>query len=182
MLIDVKNLSSDFNLSFDICILGAGAAGITLARELAKHPFKVGLVESGGFEPDRAQELYDGETSGSIPDELRYLIASRMRWFGGTTNIWTGWCRPLDKLDFETRPWVNHSGWPISQAELEPFYERATDLCEIDSFHYTPEQSASEESTNWLRSDANLRSRFFHFSPPTRFETLYRSQLVSAEA
>jgi len=182
MLIDVKNLSSDFNLSFDICILGAGAAGITLARELAKHPFKVGLVESGGFEPDRAQELYDGETSGSIPDELRYLIASRMRWFGGTTNIWTGWCRPLDKLDFETRPWVNHSGWPISQAELEPFYERATDLCEIDSFDYTPEQSVSEESTNWLRSDANLRSRFFHFSPPTRFGTLYRSQLVSSRS
>ena len=63
MLIDVKNLSSDFNLSFDIGILGAGAAGITLARELAKHLYKVGLVESGGFEPDRAQELYDGETS-----------------------------------------------------------------------------------------------------------------------
>ena len=94
MLIDVKNLSSDFNLSFDICILGAGAAGITLARELAKHPFKVGLVESEGFEPDRAQELYDGETSGSIPDELRYLIASRMRWFGGTTNIWTAGAGP----------------------------------------------------------------------------------------
>ena len=78
MLIDVKNLSSDFNPSFDICILGAGAAGITLAGELAKYPFTVGLVESGGFEPDRAQELYDGETSESIPDELRYLIASRM--------------------------------------------------------------------------------------------------------
>ena len=153
-----------------------------MARELAKHPFKVGLVESGGFEPDRAQELYDGETSGSIPGDLRYLITSRMRWFGGTTNIWTGWCRPLDELDFETRPWVTHSGWPISRAELEPFYERATDLCEIDSFHYTPEQLASEKSTNWLRSEANLRSRFFHFSPPTRFGALYRSELVSSRS
>ena len=182
MLIDVGALAPNFNLSFDICILGAGAAGISLARELAKHPFKVGLVESGGFEPDRAQELYDGETSGSIPGDLRYLITSRMRWFGGTTNIWTGWCRPLDELDFETRPWVNHSGWPMSRAELEPFYERATDLCEIDSFHYTPEQLASEKSTNWLRSEANLRSRFFHFSPPTRFGALYRSELVSSRS
>ena len=182
MLIDVGALAPNFNLSFDICILGAGAAGITLARELAKHPFKVGLVESGGFEPDRAQELYDGETSGSIPGDLRYLITSRMRWFGGTTNIWTGWCRPLDELDFETRPWVTHSGWPMSRAELEPFYERATDLCEIDSFHYTPEQLASEKSTNWLRSEANLRSRFFHFSPPTRFGALYRSELVSSRS
>jgi choline dehydrogenase-like flavoprotein len=129
MLIDIGKFSPDFNLSFDICIIGAGAAGITLARELAKQPFKVGLVESGAFEPDESQQLYDGETSGSIPADLRYLSTSRMRWFGGTTNIWTGWCRPLDELDFEPRPWVNHSGWPISWAELEPFYERAADFC-----------------------------------------------------
>ena len=180
MLIDVRKLPSDFNSFFDICILGAGAAGITLARELSKYPFKVALVESGGFEPDEAQQLYEGETSETIPVDLRYLSTSRTRWFGGTTNIWTGWCRPLDGLDFEKRPWVKYSGWPISRAELEPFYERATDLCEIDSFHYTPEQSASEKSTNWLRSDANLRSRFFHFSPPTHFGTLYRSELVSS--
>ena len=180
MLIDIGKFSPDFNLSFDICIIGAGAAGITLARELAKQPFKVGLVESGAFEPDESQQLYDGETSGSIPADLRYLSTSRMRWFGGTTNIWTGWCRPLDELDFEPRPWVNHSGWPISWAELEPFYERAADFCQINSFRYTPEQSALEKSANWLRSDTNLRSRLFHFSPPTRFGTLYRSDLVSS--
>lgn len=121
MLIDAASLSPDSNLSFDICILGAGAAGITLARELAKYPIKVGLVEGGGFEPDKAQQLYDGETSGSIPAELRYLLTSRMRWFGGTTNIWTGWCRPLDELDFERRSWVTDSGWPISRATWSPF-------------------------------------------------------------
>ena len=180
MLIDVRKLSANFNLSFDICILGAGAAGITLARELSKYPFKVGLVESGGFEPDGSQELYDGETSGAIPADLRYLSTSRIRRFGGTTNIWTGWCRPLDELDFETRPWVPHSGWPISKAELDPFYEKAADLCQIDSFRYTPEKSALEKSANWLRYDANLRSRFFHFSPPTRFGTRYRSDLISS--
>ena len=180
MLIDVRKLSSNFNLSFDICILGAGAAGITLARELSKYSFEVGLVESGGFEPDESQRLYEGETSGSIPTSLRYLSTSRMRWFGGTTNIWTGWCRPLDELDFEKRPWVNYSGWPISKAELDPFYERAADLCQVESFRYTPEKSALEKSANWLRSDANLHSCFFHFSPPTRFGTLYRSDLVSS--
>jgi choline dehydrogenase-like flavoprotein len=180
MLVDVRKFSSDFNLSFDICILGAGAAGVTIARELSKYPFKVALVESGGFEPDESQQLYDGETSGSIPADLRYLSTSRTRWFGGTTNTWTGWCRPLDELDFETRSWVKHSGWPISRAGLEPFYERAADVCQIDSFHYTPEKSALEKSANWLRSDANLRSCFFHFSPPTRFGTLYRSDLVSS--
>ncbi|HEY7164660.1 MAG TPA: GMC family oxidoreductase [Candidatus Binatia bacterium] len=180
MLVDAAKLSSDSTLSFEICILGAGAAGISLARELAKHSFNVGLVESGGFDPDRAQQLYDGETAGSIPSDLRYLLTSRMRWFGGTTNIWTGWCRPLDELDFQTRPWVDNSGWPISRADLDPFYERATQFVEVDSFLYTPEQSALEKSANWLRSDANLRSRFFHFSPPTRFGTLYRPELVSS--
>jgi choline dehydrogenase-like flavoprotein len=179
MLVDINELSADFESSFDICILGAGAAGITLARELSKHSLSIGLVESGGFEPDESQQLYEGETSQSIPVDLRYLSASRMRWFGGTTNVWTGWCRPLDELDFETRPWVKHSGWPISLAELAAFYERASDLCEIDSFRYTPEQSALEKSANWLRNDTNLHCRFFHFSPPTRFGTLYRSELIA---
>lgn len=180
MQIDAGNVSSESILSFDICILGAGAAGIALAKELGKQHLRIGLVESGGFDPDRAQQLYDGETFGAIPAELRYLVTSRMRWFGGTTNIWTGWCRPLDDLDFQSRAWVSHSGWPLSRSELEPFYERAAELCEVDSFAYSAEQTASQKSANWLRSGADLRSSFFHFSPPTRFGTLYRSELVSS--
>jgi choline dehydrogenase-like flavoprotein len=86
----------------------------------------------------------------------------------------------LDSLDFERRDWVENSGWPISLSELGPLYERASDVCDIDSFRYTPEQSALEKSANWLRSDTNLRSCFFHFSPPTRFGTRYRSELISS--
>ena len=51
--------------------------------------------------------------------------ATRCRYFGGTTNLWGGACRPLDELDFVRRDWVAHSGWPFALASLLPYYQRA---------------------------------------------------------
>ena len=85
MLIDGRTLPAGEVLETDLCILGAGAAGITLALAFADDPdIDVCLMESGGFEFDAAvQELYRGETRGVAYE----AYDTRMRMFGGSTNV-----------------------------------------------------------------------------------------------
>lgn len=107
----------------DVCIVGAGPAGITIARELLARGHSVCLIESGGPDyDDDQQQLNDADNVGF---DYYPLIDSRLRIFGGTTAIWGGRCAPLDAIDFEDRDWVGMSGWPISLEDLSPHYRRA---------------------------------------------------------
>ena len=118
MFVDARTLSDGHAIEADICIIGAGAAGITLARELSGSTLRVCLLESGGFKPDsRTQALYRAESEGLQIDP----VESRLRMFGGSTNHWTGWCRPLEPIDFEKRDWLPYSGWPFDKSHLDPF-------------------------------------------------------------
>jgi choline dehydrogenase-like flavoprotein len=128
VLLDARNVDRDV-LDADLCIVGAGAAGIALAREFVDRPVKVCLLESGGLEADdQTQFLADGDSVG-----LYYgpLVAARLRQFGGTTNHWGAYCRPLKPWDLERRPGVPHSGWPIRFEDLAPHYPPALDVCGI---------------------------------------------------
>jgi choline dehydrogenase-like flavoprotein len=116
-----------------LCIVGAGAAGVSLALSFAGSPFSVCLVESGGlrYEPE-TQALYEGPTAG-LPWFCN-MHDCRLRRFGGTTSgDWGGGCTPLDDLDFAGRPWVPFSEWPIGKDELLPYYERAREAFELGS-------------------------------------------------
>jgi len=125
MLIDFANDGSPREFAADLCIIGSGAAGLSIAQNFAQTRFSVCLVESGGlrYEPD-TQALYEGQTTG-LPWFCN-LDDCRLRRFGGTTSgDWGGGCTPLGDLDFTARPWVSFSEWPISKDELRPYYERA---------------------------------------------------------
>lgn len=126
MIIDLRESDPAARFETDICIIGAGAAGITLARRLDHLGLRVLLLESGGidFEPD-IQELADGP---SIGHDYYPLVDSRLRFFGGTTAIWGGRCAEFNPLDLERREWVAHSGWPISLSDIQPYYDRARTL------------------------------------------------------
>lgn len=166
---------------FDLCIIGAGAAGITLAREMASlRDLRIAVLESGALQPDaRTQALYDGEATGTLlADEDAYLTASRVRVFGGSTWHWNGWCLPLDRMDFEKRSWVPHSGWPIGEDELAGYYPKAASLLETHAFD--PEADSRRSGTLDL-DRSRIETRFFHFSRPTRFGVRYRDALVGAE-
>ncbi len=121
--IDTVSLPANHQIDADVCVIGAGAAGLALASELAAGPRRVALLESGGLEPDATlQELNGGAIVGNPYVDLR---AASLRQFGGTTNHWTAWIEPLDAIDFEARAWVPDSGWPFARAALQPFYDRA---------------------------------------------------------
>ncbi len=171
MLIDANDLPSETAEQADVCIVGAGAAGITLALELAAAGKTVVLLESGGFEFEEAsQALYLGYPGGTfLKPEERYLTRSRLRRFGGTTGHWNGWCAPLQSSDFEPRSWIPDSGWPIGESALQPHYQRAADYLEIEA--------GFERVPSLLRDDPVFEPFYFSISPPIRFGLNYRQRL-----
>ncbi|MYA73919.1 MAG: GMC family oxidoreductase [Acidimicrobiaceae bacterium] len=107
MLTDARTLNSGSSHQADVCIIGGGAAGITMAMELLNSDLRVLLLESGGTESDAAtQALAQGESIGAPVTSLDNPVSldqTRLRYLGGTTNHWAGFCRPLSPIDFETR-------------------------------------------------------------------------------
>ncbi|HCW05739.1 MAG TPA: hypothetical protein DGG95_00030 [Cytophagales bacterium] len=138
MHIDARNLPDHSIIEGDVCIVGAGAAGISMSLDWMKNPKqKVILLESGGFEfEDRIQDMYKGKTTGQKYYPMR---SNRLSFFGGTTNHWAGMCSPFDDIDFEKRDWVPNSGWPIVKKDLDPFYAKANEVLKLGPYDYTLE-------------------------------------------
>ncbi len=180
--IDARTLPAGTTLETDLAIVGGGPAGITLAMALAHLPIRVMLFESGGLDFDPAtQALYAGTDTG-----VRYLPldASRMRYLGGSTNHWGGWCRPLDAIDFEQRDWVEHSGWPFGIKELEPYFPRAQSLVEAGPWHYDGATAMMAALAPLLKlGDGGVYTSWFQFSKqrdsvlPTHFGERYGADL-----
>ena len=177
MLLDARSLPVDADLATQVCVVGAGAAGISLALEFAGANFDVTLVESGGFEADPAvQALYVGRNVGRPYFPLE---SSRTRAFGGSTHCWHGMCRPLDPIDFEERAWIPHSGWPFSRRDLLPYYHRAQKRCRLARFAYEGDDWADGPAAP-LPLDASLaETRVFQVAP-TRFGDVYRAAVTGA--
>lgn len=179
MFLDSRNVPSGSTIEAELCIIGSGAAGITIARWFAGSDVRTCLLESGGLDFNwDAQELARGENSGHpyFP-----LDACQMRMFGGNTSAWAGWCRPFDPIDFEKRPWVEDSGWPFARGELDRWYDQAHDICQLKSRDYGPEEwveRLADRRASLLDFDAKKIERaIYHFSPPTQFGKVYRSEI-----
>lgn len=110
----------------DVCVVGAGPVGISLAVELERLGLSVLLLESGSTSPKRSvQTLSDAEVNSDIHDEMNTAIARQL---GGTSNLWGARCVKLDPVDFMWRPGiVEDSPWPINYNEILPYYEKACD-------------------------------------------------------
>ena len=114
MIIDNPNLLNPKE-NYDVVIIGAGPAGISLALDLEKKKIKCCLLEAGGLEfTENSQDIYKASSSDNFPNNLEY---SRLRMFGGTTGHWGGTCRTLDEYDF-----IN---WPINKEDLDPYFKKA---------------------------------------------------------
>jgi nucleoside-diphosphate-sugar epimerase/choline dehydrogenase-like flavoprotein len=111
-------------LQCDICIIGTGPAGATIARELSNTRLRVTLLESGGTERQEETDALNEIESIGWPREMdQWLIRNRI--VGGTSGTWGGRCAPFDDIDLEPRDWVPYSGWPFKMDELVPYYDRA---------------------------------------------------------
>ncbi len=177
---DANTLDDGTLIEGDICIVGAGPAGISMALEWIDTPYKVVLLEGGGFNMEaQLQALYRGEIVGQ---PYYPLGAARLHFFGGTTNHWAGFCSTFDPIDFEQRDWVPHSGWPLSREDLDPFYARAQRLAQLGPYQYDAAYW-EEQDPDVVRAPLDEQvvwTKMWQFSPPARFGIVYRDQVVNA--
>ncbi|PWJ55117.1 Choline dehydrogenase [Quadrisphaera granulorum] len=108
----------------DVVVVGSGPSGTSLASELAGSGLRVLLLESGATDrTDLADALDVVESVGRPRAEDQWSVRNRV--LGGSSHTWGGRCGTFDEIDFEHRPWVPHSGWPIDPATLKPYYDRS---------------------------------------------------------
>jgi choline dehydrogenase-like flavoprotein len=177
VVIDFLDEGAPDDLAADICIVGAGAAGIAIAHAFVGTPIKVCLVESGGYGgEERNQALYEGHSVGSPALDP---ASSRMRVFGGSCTLWGGGCMPLSALDLGPRDWVPHSGWPLSPAELVPYYQRARTFCGIQEHALEGDRFLAPLPRPPVPFTGTLVNQIFVRSP-VLFGQAYRAQLERA--
>jgi len=156
----------------DVCIVGAGPAGITLAGELDKRGVHVCLLEAGGREVEkRLQRQSRGESDGY---PIHRLHESRVRAFGGTLKhphfrhgVWAA--RPLDLIDFEARDGRPEFGWPFKREHLASYYTRAAALCDILPFEVAStvwSEQVSTDERRLLDSGNDLEPTIFQYTKP----------------
>jgi choline dehydrogenase-like flavoprotein len=150
-------------LHADYAIVGAGAAGITIARRLLSGGRSVILLESGGLDYER--RTADLNSGRNVGQDYYELDEARLRMFGGTTAIWGGRCAEFDAIDLEKRDWVPHSEWPFSFQDLQYWYEQARPLFDVEGF-IPP--SAPRDPFLGALADGELAVRYWTFDH--RFE------------
>ncbi len=115
-----------------VSIVGSGPAGITIARKLAAAGIPVVIFEAGGTDfTEDSQAFYAGKTVG---DTYFDLDITRLRYFGGSSNHWAGWCRIMDDIDFQAKSWVPDSGWPIRRIDIDPFLDEVHYILDLKQF------------------------------------------------
>jgi choline dehydrogenase-like flavoprotein len=180
MFLDGRSLPNNSFFHADLVIIGAGAAGLTIAGAVANSHLSIILIESGGLEYDETnQDLNHGESVGLPYTDLTY---NRLRFFGGTTNHWGGWCRPLDACDFLPRESVKYSGWPLDYAKLAPYYRKAQRIVEAGPYHYDDAETVEHMVGGKLALKGDeLTLGMYQYSPPTRFGDAYHTVIQHAQ-
>lgn len=165
-----ENLIGGPTLKTQVCIVGTGPAGVTLAWYLLQRGIDVILLEgSRSFNPAGVNNpisnaylynentlLYNGESVGLLAqNEPQFLIrpnpqyftspTERERIYGGTSTHWGGQARPLDPITFEKRP--NFPGWPITRQDLDPYYAEACKFLDLYGDYYAPDGTAGYNFT-----------------------------------
>ncbi|HCD05806.1 MULTISPECIES: GMC family oxidoreductase [unclassified Methylophaga] len=166
MIINFNEYSNASERSYDFCICGAGAAGITLALELANKGYIIALFEGGDKEySQQSQDIYAGEVTDTNP---YWLDLFRLRFLGGTTNHWAGRCRPFVKFDFEDKIINGLPGWPISFDEINQFLPKAIEVLELEKDNtFKPAEGTKINSENFIpdiyaSSNVKFRDKFLN--------------------
>lgn len=188
MIIDARTFPTEHARETDVCVLGGGVAGLTLAREFAGQDMDVCVLEQGGEDDEQeTQRLNRGDVTGYPYWGLDYARHSQI---GGASNRWGlnladgrkgARFRPLDRIDFEHRDEIPYSGWPFQKSDLDPFYDRAQDLFQLGPNRYDAERWTEPDEDLLFDDCPSLETVVFQYGPREAFATEYRETVRSAE-
>jgi choline dehydrogenase-like flavoprotein len=176
MLIDARSVEDGARLTADLSIVGSGPAGLSIADRLRSSGLSVYVVESGSTEPDlRTQQLYRGEITGR-----RYfaLDSCRFRMFGGSSNRWGGWCRPLDPEDFGSPEGSGMPGWPIAHTDVDRYAADAAELLELPHHRFDVADWSPSLSEPLELAGEEFEHVLVQFSPQTNFAHRYGRRVI----
>jgi choline dehydrogenase-like flavoprotein len=196
MLTDARTLDGGASSSADVCIVGAGVAGVTLAQQLIGSGAKVLVLESGGLAFTKSlrslptvlsrhlrgeQGLARGRNVGQPYYPLRF---TRARALGGSSRAWASHglqAAPLDAVDFVERDGLPDHGWPFDRSALDSFYKRAQQVGNLGPFEYDVDPWEGRGLGGRLPLDEDcVQSTMFQFGLDSAFNR-YEVELTDAD-
>jgi choline dehydrogenase-like flavoprotein len=118
---------------FDVCVVGAGPAGLACAFDCHDRGLRTLLLEAGGENPiPGAPDILAAEIADSAWHDPTALVSAAA--LGGSTHWWGGRCVPLDPADFRF--------WPLGYDELTPWWAKAAEFLGARSVSESPPPAA----------------------------------------
>lgn len=158
----INNLNK--NIKTKICIIGSGIGGGTVAQKLYEQNKDFIIIEAGEFSGNSENVAYENI---GLDFGVRSTTTIQV---GGTSNLWHGVLAPLDKIDFEKRDWIPHSGWTISLDDLKPYYKEANEVLKVEKYEYFEKETLNDELKSQLDTlpynQQYMKNKLFQQSVP----------------
>jgi choline dehydrogenase-like flavoprotein len=159
---------------YDVAVFGSGFAGYSIAASLLEAGYNVLVVEKGPRKDFRksielALVASSWESVESQATELDLGVATPPRFIGlgGTSTLWSGKWRPLDKVDFLRSE--DDRGWPFDQDELDSHYRAVS-----KRFGFSLDDDPAVETVRKHAASAGVRLvRTALSNPPTRLAEMW---------
>lgn len=152
--------------TFDVCVIGAGPAGLACAFDCHDAGLKTLLLEAGGENPIPGEpDILAAEIIDSAWHDPTTLTSAAA--LGGSTHWWGGRSVPLDPADFRF--------WPIRYEEMLPWWSKAAEF--LGS--YSVSESAPPEAFAKLKRFDALRDECW--GPQLNMGRRWRARIRAAD-